>query len=224
MDLSGSMHGSVGGLLAVTVHESQSTGHYEYDFFGNTTVQTGTKKGHFGHFNNTKRIYPKTGLNYYGYRYYDPVTGRWPSRDPIEEKGGYNLYGFVGNDSINRLDILGLDSPGCDGIPDLSPCMKEVCAQHDKCYRDNECTSKSWFAIGGPCSQCNFKAVLGMIKCLGKLCYDDPEKPNYYDAVTNSFFNDPKDPRAWNTTDKIKPPKRKRCKCVKRRIKYPTRR
>jgi len=44
---------------------------------------------------------------YYGYRYYDPKTGRWPSRDPIEEEGGVNLYGFVGNDGVNRWDILG---------------------------------------------------------------------------------------------------------------------
>ncbi|MFC7338447.1 RHS repeat-associated core domain-containing protein [Haloferula chungangensis] len=49
-----------------------------------------------------------TGLNYYGYRYYDPVTGRWPSRDPIEERGGVNLYGFVGNDGVNWIDDLGL--------------------------------------------------------------------------------------------------------------------
>jgi RHS repeat-associated protein len=44
----------------------------------------------------------------YGYRYYDPLTGRWPSRDPIEEEGGVNLYGFVGNDGVNRLDVHGL--------------------------------------------------------------------------------------------------------------------
>jgi integrase/recombinase XerD len=31
----------------------------------------------------------------YGYRYYNPTTGRWPSRDPIGEEGGLNLYGFV---------------------------------------------------------------------------------------------------------------------------------
>ena len=43
----------------------------------------------------------------YGYRFYDPLTGRWPSRDPIEEKGGMNLYGFVGNDGIDRFDLLG---------------------------------------------------------------------------------------------------------------------
>jgi integrase/recombinase XerD len=44
----------------------------------------------------------------YGYRWYDPVTGRWPSRDPIEEGGGVNLYGFVGNDGVGIWDLLGL--------------------------------------------------------------------------------------------------------------------
>ena len=47
-------------------------------------------------------------LCYYGYRYYDPVTGRWPNRDPIEERGGANLYGFVGNDGVNSWDYLGM--------------------------------------------------------------------------------------------------------------------
>jgi len=32
----------------------------------------------------------------------------WPNRDPIEEEGGYNLYGFVGNDGFNFWDYLGL--------------------------------------------------------------------------------------------------------------------
>jgi hypothetical protein len=49
-------------------------------------------------------------LIYYGYRYYDPVTGRWPSRDPIAERGGLNLYGFVNNDGVNKLDYLGQSS------------------------------------------------------------------------------------------------------------------
>jgi RHS repeat-associated protein len=34
--------------------------------------------------------------------------GYWPSRDPIEERGGVNLYAFVGNDGVNWFDILGL--------------------------------------------------------------------------------------------------------------------
>lgn len=47
-------------------------------------------------------------MTYYGYRYYNPQNGRWTSRDPIEEKGGLNLYGFVGNDGQNKLDLFGL--------------------------------------------------------------------------------------------------------------------
>ncbi len=40
--------------------------------------------------------------------YFDPHIGRWASRDPIEEHGGRNLYGFGQNDAINRIDKFGL--------------------------------------------------------------------------------------------------------------------
>jgi len=43
-----------------------------------------------------------------GYRFFDSDTGRWPSRDPIEEEGGLNVYGFAGNDSVNDWDMYGL--------------------------------------------------------------------------------------------------------------------
>ena len=35
----------------------------------------------------------------------------WPSRDPIQEQGGINLYGFVGNNAPNQIDILGMLAP-----------------------------------------------------------------------------------------------------------------
>jgi len=43
----------------------------------------------------------------YLYRYYDPLTGRWPSRDPIDDGGGVNLYGFCYNSSLLWVDYLG---------------------------------------------------------------------------------------------------------------------
>ena len=49
-----------------------------------------------------------SGVSVYGYRYYNPSTGRWVSRDPIEENGGANLYAFVGNDGVSIADYLGL--------------------------------------------------------------------------------------------------------------------
>ena len=47
-------------------------------------------------------------LTYYGFRYYDPETGRWPNRDPIGESGGYNLYNFILNTPLLLVDKFGL--------------------------------------------------------------------------------------------------------------------
>jgi uncharacterized protein RhaS with RHS repeats len=49
---------------------------------------------------------------YYGARYYNPATGRWISRDPLEEEGGNNLYAFNWNDPINQVDPTGLYTSG----------------------------------------------------------------------------------------------------------------
>ncbi|MBK1884785.1 RHS repeat-associated core domain-containing protein, partial [Luteolibacter pohnpeiensis] len=90
----------------------------EYDPFGDKIIHEGIDLP-IGF--STKYQDEETGLLYYGYRYYDPVTGRWPSRDPIGERGGVNLYGMVGNNGIGRIDLLGLNeiiiSGGCNANP-----------------------------------------------------------------------------------------------------------
>ena len=43
-------------------------------------------------------------------RPYDPNLGRWIQRDPIGERGGLNLYGYVQNNPIVKTDPLGLDN------------------------------------------------------------------------------------------------------------------
>ncbi len=56
----------------------------------------------------TKQWDDETGLGYWGYRYYSARLGRWVSRDPIGERGGYGLYVHATNSPAGRVDGLGL--------------------------------------------------------------------------------------------------------------------
>ena len=55
----------------------------------------------------TKYFDQETGLGYWGMRWYSTEISRWLSRDPIEEEGGENLYGFAGNSTVNNVDADG---------------------------------------------------------------------------------------------------------------------
>ena len=99
-----------GNVTEITDHLGVSAATYRYDAFGNTLVATGTYAATNRYRFSTKPLdheVTTAPLYYYGYRYLDPVTGRWPSRDPIEERGGVNLYGFVGNAPLSAVDLIG---------------------------------------------------------------------------------------------------------------------
>ena len=81
---------------------------FEYGPFGELLKKTGEKAHKHPIRWSSKYEDDETGLVYYGFRYYTPEMGRWLSRDPIGEEGGMNLYGFVGNDGVNWVDLLGL--------------------------------------------------------------------------------------------------------------------
>ncbi len=143
LDLSGTMQGAggVGGLLKEgnlyplydangnIMQKLNSSGgtamSVAYDPFGN--VIEGSLVGEYGF--STKPLVDDLDWYYYGFRYYDPQTGRWPSRDPIEERGGMNLYGFVSNDGVNKFDLLGQTE--CCGDEELES-GKECCGGTQK--------------------------------------------------------------------------------------------
>ena len=79
---------------------------YDYDAYGNP-VQPGASAG--TDFRYAGMFYEEnSGLYLTHYRAYDPVTARWLSRDPIEERGGMNLYAYVGGNPANSTDRFGL--------------------------------------------------------------------------------------------------------------------
>lgn len=84
----------------------------DFDPYGNTvfsekidgaTISTNAPSFGFS----TKMRDVESGLHYYGARFHSPLTGRWLSRDPLDEDGGINLYSFTSNDAVNGYDILG---------------------------------------------------------------------------------------------------------------------
>ena len=71
------------------------------------------------------------------------ASGRayWPSRDPIGERGGINLYGMVGNDPVGNWDYLGLLEIG-DILDPLNMLLEHGPVTGWEC----ECYAVIWYA------------------------------------------------------------------------------
>ena len=97
----------LGSITALTDTQGAVVQRYEYDTFGNPTITTQ------GNINQpvtfTGREYDsETGMYFYRARYYDPKAGRFVTKDPIGFKGGINVYAYVKNNPVNKIDPWGL--------------------------------------------------------------------------------------------------------------------
>jgi RHS repeat-associated protein len=136
-DLSGSMQGAagVGGLIAVKPSGSDVL-FAAYDGNGNVsalvdaTTAANVAQYAYGPFGELLQISP-TGTNNlspmrfntaytddesdlvaFGRRPYNPLTGRWLTREPLGEKEAPNLCALECNDPIDHFDVLGLYQAG----------------------------------------------------------------------------------------------------------------
>jgi RHS repeat-associated protein len=105
-ELSNNSTDHLGSLRDVTDANGNLVTEYDYDLWGNRTRIQGTQDfnlGFTGH-------WVIKDLVLAPFRTYNPYLGRWISRDPLGEKGGINLYGYVGNDPVDGIDTFGLDA------------------------------------------------------------------------------------------------------------------
>jgi RHS repeat-associated protein len=105
--------------------------HVTYDSFGGITSQSNpTASMRFGY--TGREFDEETGQYYYRARYYDAAVGEFISEDPIGFNGGdANLYRYVGNSPINRIDPSGLltlyqGNPLIDGLSAGNPGIRQV--------------------------------------------------------------------------------------------------
>jgi RHS repeat-associated protein len=129
LDLSGDLQhaGGIGGLLArtdgngATYYHADANGNitslmdgnenivgrYLYNPFGKPLGQWGSLAGiNEMQFSSMPQ---KDGLTLYMFRGYEANFQRWLNQDPIGERGGVNLYGFIGNNPVNLFDSFGLE-------------------------------------------------------------------------------------------------------------------
>ncbi len=101
-------YNQVGSLCLVADSSGNVVKRIEYDSFGNIIEDTNPDfKVPFGFAGGLQDR--DTDLVRFGYRDYDPDTGRWTAKDPIGFEGGdTDLYGYVLNDPINLMDPWGL--------------------------------------------------------------------------------------------------------------------
>ena len=94
-----------------------------YDPFGQIIRATGSMAQENPFRFSTKRTDNMTDFVIYEFRFYDPSTAKWLSRDPLEEVGGLNIYAISRNDFLNHHDNFGLIGPVAGFALE---CLKEI--------------------------------------------------------------------------------------------------
>jgi RHS repeat-associated protein len=137
-------NGNVVALVSATT--GTETARYEYGPFAEPIRISGPSATLDPFRFSTKSTDNATDLLLYEYRVYNPSTGLWPNRDPIGEMGFEairrpmlneytdvpNLYAFVLNEPLNKVDYFGL-APGGPYHPPSGVSLS--CDQSDSCGR-----------------------------------------------------------------------------------------
>lgn len=108
-----------GNTLALTDDTGAVVGKYAYGPFGAVSNRVGTVVTPFTYVGANGVMDDSDGLFFMKNRYYDAIAGRFLQRDPIGFAGGVNLYRYVGNNPVSRIDPLGLDDIA-DGTYDIN--------------------------------------------------------------------------------------------------------
>ncbi|NGX49085.1 MAG: hypothetical protein K940chlam5_00681 [Candidatus Anoxychlamydiales bacterium] len=101
------------GNVACAISSNNDIETYRYSAFGEEKIFKNKVEYPESQIKNNWRFSSKrkdeSNLIYFGRRYYDTDYGRWVTPDPGGFKDGLNLYAFVLNDPLIKVDLYGLE-------------------------------------------------------------------------------------------------------------------
>jgi len=95
----------LGSARTLSGSDGSSATTYRYDAFGNSRGVTGLASNPFQF--TGQQLDEETGMYYLRARYYDPVTGLFLSKDPVQGQSNSNMYAYVQNNPTNLIDPSG---------------------------------------------------------------------------------------------------------------------
>jgi len=112
---------NLGSTRALYDDDTSNTSDYEYTPYGGMYAAAGSES--------TTRLY--TGHDWDGtsqlyfapYRFYNPYTARWMTRDPLGMVDGPNVYAYVLNNPVSNRDVLGGTVGWIVSIPGMVSCV-----------------------------------------------------------------------------------------------------
>jgi len=124
-----SFHNGLGHLMGALDANGEVSTAFVYGPFGEIIDELGETATHLRRFNG-KEADKLSRLNYYGYRYYDPLSLQWTQPDPLFRRvpdlaganpRDMNLYTFSLNNPVRYVDPNGLQSTATiyDGSPEI---------------------------------------------------------------------------------------------------------
>jgi RHS repeat-associated protein len=96
-------------VVTLTCPDGNVTNRFEYDAFGIPVTCNLSPVTRFIGFS-SKEFDPRSGLSYYGFRYYDAASGRWLTKDPSLWAADMALYRALYNNQENYCEYYGSSS------------------------------------------------------------------------------------------------------------------
>lgn len=111
---------AMGNVVLVSSSAGQQVAQYRFSPFGKLVSQIGNYQARFAF--SSKELDPEIGLLCFGARYFNPKTGTWTARDPLQNRTQRHLYAFNRNNPLRYVDPDGR-APQLVGI---GPCGEPI--------------------------------------------------------------------------------------------------